>query len=67
MTRYEAIKAYTTHAWILSHHQGGYLKPDYPAHFVVFKKDLFNLDEIEFKTLEVSQTWMLGKNIYQAP
>jgi predicted amidohydrolase YtcJ len=67
MTRYHAIKAYTTHAWILSKHQGGYFKKEYPAHFVVFKKDLFSIEEIEFKTLEVSQTWMLGKNIYQAP
>lgn len=67
MTRYEAIKAYTTHAWILSKHHGGYLKKEYPAHFVVFKKDLFKIEEYEFKTLEVSQTWMLGKNIYQAP
>ena len=67
MTRYQAIKAYTTHAWILSKHQGGYLKPNHPANFVVFKKDLFDIHETEFKTLEVSQTWMLGKNMYQAP
>ena len=67
MSRYDAIKAYTTHAWILSNERGGYLTPTYPAHFVTFKEDLFNVDIESLKTLPVNQTWMLGKNIYKAP
>lgn len=67
MTRYDAVKAYTTHAWILSKHKGGYLKPTYPAHFVVFKEDILNIHHDRLKSLQVSETWMQGKNIYKAP
>lgn len=66
MTRYEAIQAYTTHAWILTHHQGGYLKLNYPANFVIFKEDLFTIETSSLKTLSVSQTWIQGKKIYNA-
>ncbi len=67
MTRYDAVKAYTTHAWMLSKHKGGYLKPHYPAHFVVFKEDILNIHHDRLKTLQVSETWMQGKNIFKAP
>ena len=67
MTRYDAVKAYTTNAWMLSKLNGGYLKPTFPAHFVVFKEDLLKINHDRLKTLQVSETWMQGKNIYKAP
>ncbi len=67
MTRYDIVKAYTTNAWMLSKLNGGYLKPTFPAHFVVFKEDLLKINHDRLKTLQVSETWMKGKNIYKAP
>ena len=67
MTRYDIVKAYTTNAWMLSKLNGGYLKPTFPAHFVVFKEDLLKIDHDRLKTFQVSETWMQGKNIYKAP
>ncbi len=67
LTRYEALKLYTTYANIPTYHHNnrGYLKVGYIADFTIFKKDLLTIDIKDFLTLKPYMTVIDEQIVYK--
>lgn len=64
LSRMQALLGYTTHAWTLTNQKGGYLKPGYPAHFVITDQDILTTPKTQFKSIKVSETYVFGKQVF---
>ena len=65
LSRMEALKAYTTRAWSLTHEKGGYLKPGYPAHLIMTNQDFLTVPEKDFLNTRVLETYIKGVKVFQ--
>jgi predicted amidohydrolase YtcJ len=65
LNRMQALLGYTTHAWQLTNHHAGYLKPGYPAHLVITNKDILTTPKDAFLSIEVLETYIDGKRVFQ--
>lgn len=65
LSRMDALKAYTTHAWSLTHEKGGYLKPGYPAHLIITNQDILTVTETDFLNTHVLETYIKGVRVFQ--
>lgn len=65
LTRMEALRAYTTHAWRLTSHQGGYLKPGYPAHLIITDQDILTVSKKDFLKTQVLETYVHGALVFK--
>jgi predicted amidohydrolase YtcJ len=67
LSRYEAIKLYTTYANIPTYHKNnrGLIKENYIADFTIFKEDLFKIDINDFLTIRPIMTVVNEEIVYQ--
>lgn len=67
LTVMEAIRAYTLYgAWLsFEEDQKGSIEPGKLADFVVLDRDILSIDPAHIMDVEVEQTWLGGKLVYQ--
>ncbi len=67
LSRTEALRAFTTDAAYAAHQEDvlGSLEPGKWADFIIIEQDFFNVGVAEIWQIEVLETWVAGKAVYQ--